>query len=86
VSVAVVITAKAKIILVVTAEYTVSGRETWCWLHYKTSKKQAPWLESSELYRRSDRRLSPKLVSTFVDIGVSRSGRGGSPTTVILVF
>jgi hypothetical protein len=28
VSVAVVITAKAKIILVVTAEYTVSGRET----------------------------------------------------------
>jgi hypothetical protein len=35
-----------------------------------TKTKQTPWSESaSELYRPSDRRLSAKLVPTFVDRG-----------------
>jgi hypothetical protein len=47
-------------------------------------KKQTSWSESaSELYRPSDRRLSVKLMPTFVDRWVSRSRRGGSPTTVM---
>jgi hypothetical protein len=33
-----------------------------------------------------DRRLSPKLVPTSTDRGVSRSQHGGSPTAVILGF
>jgi hypothetical protein len=42
------------------------------------------WHESaSELYRLSDRRLSAKLVPTFVDREVLRSRRGGSPKAVI---
>jgi hypothetical protein len=33
-------------------------------------KKKTPWLESaSELYQLTDRRLSAKLVSTFVSTG-----------------
>jgi hypothetical protein len=32
-----------------------------------------------DLYRPSDRRLSAKLVPTFVDRGVSRGQRNGSP-------
>jgi hypothetical protein len=44
------------------------------------NKQQTPWPEfSSELYRPSDCRLSAKLVPTFVDRGVSRSQRDGSP-------
>jgi hypothetical protein len=36
----------------------------------KCINKQAPWPQSaSELYRPSDRRLSPKLVPTFADRG-----------------
>jgi hypothetical protein len=36
----------------------------------KKKKKETPWPESaSELYRPSDRRLSAKLVLTFVDRG-----------------
>jgi hypothetical protein len=35
---------------------------------------RTPWPQStSELYRRSDRRLSAKLVPTFADRGVSRT-------------
>jgi hypothetical protein len=45
------------------------------------------WPESMrELYRPRDRRLSAKLVPNFADRRVSRSQRGGSPTTVISVF
>jgi hypothetical protein len=46
-----------------------------------------PWPEStSELYGLSVGRLSAKSVPTFEDKGVSRSQRGGSPTTVIPIF
>jgi hypothetical protein len=39
-----------------------------------------PWPESaSELYRPSDRRLSPMLMPTFEDKGVSRGQHIGSP-------
>jgi hypothetical protein len=35
-----------------------------------TKHKQTPWPESAtKLHRQSDRRLSPKLVATFVDRG-----------------
>jgi hypothetical protein len=55
--------------------------------HWKTTRlnfheintKQTPWPESaSELYRRTERPLLTKLVSTFADRGVSRGQRGGS--------
>jgi hypothetical protein len=53
----------------------------------KQNKQQTPWSESAgELCRQSDRRLSAKLVPIFADNGVSRSQRGGSPTTVVSVF
>jgi hypothetical protein len=41
---------------------------------------------ASELYWLIDRHLSTKLVSTFVDRGVSRGQRGGSRTVVNLRF
>jgi hypothetical protein len=42
-------------------------------------KKTIPWPQSvSELYRPSNRRLSAKLMPTFVDRGLSRGQRGGS--------
>jgi hypothetical protein len=51
------------------------------------NKEQTPWPESaSELYRPSDRRLSAKLVSAFVDRGVSPSQRGESSTAVVSIF
>jgi hypothetical protein len=53
----------------------------------RSNKKQTPWPEfASELYRPNDRRLSAKLVPSFVDRGVPRSQRAGSPTAVISVF
>ena len=46
-----------------------------------------PWPKSaSELYRQSGRRRSVKLVPTFVDRGVSRVQRNGSPRPLISVF
>jgi hypothetical protein len=59
----------------------------------KTNKLHGPW-SASELYGLSDRQLSTKfsancrrnLVPTFVDRGVSRGHRGGSPTVVNLNF
>jgi hypothetical protein len=46
-------------------------------------KKKTPWPESaSELYCR----MLVNLVPTFVDRGVSRSQRFGSPKAVISVF
>jgi hypothetical protein len=54
------------------------------WTKIKNKGKKAPWPGSTrELYRLSDRRLSVKLLPTFANRGVSRSPRGGSPTTVI---
>jgi hypothetical protein len=48
--------------------------------------QQTPWPESaSELYRPSDRRLSAKLVPTFVSFGVAYSVQRIS-TAVISVF
>jgi hypothetical protein len=48
------------------------------------TNKRTPWPESSnELYRPSDHRLSAKLVLTFADRVVSRSG---SLTAIISVF
>jgi hypothetical protein len=47
---------------------------------YKLIKKQLRGLSPSR-----DRRLSAKLVPTFVDIGVLRSQQSGSPTVVISV-
>jgi hypothetical protein len=45
-----------------------TGRMKSEWVSKK--KKKTPWLEStSELYRPSDRRLSEKLVPTFVARG-----------------
>jgi hypothetical protein len=49
--------------------------------------KETPWSEpASELYRPSDSGLWANLVPTFADRGMSRSQRGGSPTTVISAF
>jgi hypothetical protein len=49
--------------------------------------KKNMWPESaSEIYRPSDRRLSAKLVPIFVDRGVSRGQRSGSPTAVFSSF
>ena len=46
-----------------------------------------PWPQSaSELYRQNGRRQSAKLVPTFVDRGVSRGQRNGSPQPLISVF
>jgi hypothetical protein len=40
---------------------------------------------AANLYRRSDRRLSAKLVPTFADRGVS-GGKWGNPTAIISVL
>jgi hypothetical protein len=67
-------------------DQTLAARRKRRWLQDAKSK-QTPWPESaSELYELSDSHLSAKLVQTFVDGGVSRSQRGGSPTAVISVF
>jgi hypothetical protein len=41
---------------------------------------------ASELYRKSDRRLSAKLVPTFADRDVSSSQHGGTTKAVFSVF
>jgi hypothetical protein len=58
-----------------------------CLLQKKKKNKFRGPQSASERYRLSDRHLSPKfLVPTFVDRGVSRGQRGGSPTVVNLSF
>jgi hypothetical protein len=49
-----------------------------CFL-FQVTKTKTPWPESaSELYRPNDRRLSAKLVPTFVDRGVPHGQHDGS--------
>jgi hypothetical protein len=52
----------------------------------KRTNKLRGLQSAGELYRLSDRRLSDKLVSTFVDRRMWRSQRGGSPKAVISAF
>jgi hypothetical protein len=49
-------------------------------------KNKLRGLSPRENYTDSGRRLSAKLVPTFVDEGVLRSQRGRSPKAVISVF
>jgi hypothetical protein len=52
-----------------------------------TNKQQTPWPESaSELYRPSDRRLSPKLVPTLADRGCRVVSATNHPQSLISVF
>jgi hypothetical protein len=53
---------------------------------YENKKKLHGLQSASELYRLTDRHLSTKFSAKFVDRGVSRGQRGGSPTVVNLSF